>query len=56
MAEKLLLNVGALKGRGVGWSEMTAAMSVRPYTSNPNYRVVLTAFDDTKLTSLKNKC
>jgi hypothetical protein len=56
MAEKLGLNVGALKGRGVGWSEMTAAMSVRPYTSNPGYRVVLTAFDDTKLTSLKNKC
>lgn len=56
MAEKLALNVGALKARGVGWSEMTAAMSVRPYTSNPGYRVVLTAFDDEKLGSLRAKC
>lgn len=56
MAEKLGLNVGALKGRGTGWSEMTAAMSVRPYTSNPAYRVVLTAFDDGKLQPLRDKC
>ena len=56
MAEKLALNVGALKARGVGWSEMTAAMSVRPYTSNPGYRVVLTAFDEEKLRSLRSKC
>lgn len=35
---------------------MTAAMSVRPYTSNPNYRVVLTAFDDGKLQPLRDKC
>jgi len=56
MAEILRLNAVALKGRGVGWSEMTAATSVRPYTTKPAYRVVLTAFDDTKLTSLKRKC
>ena len=56
MAEILRLNAIALKGRGVGWSEMTAATSVRPYTTKPAYRVVLTAFDDTKLTSLKRKC
>ena len=56
MAEKLLLNVGALKARGVGWSEMTAAMAVRPYTSNPGYRAVLTAFDEEKLRSLRSKC
>lgn len=56
MAETLRLNAIALKSRGVGWSEMTAATSVRPYTTKPAYRVVLTAFDDTKLTSLKRKC
>lgn len=56
MAETLRLNAIALKSRGVGWSEMTAATSVRPYTTLPAYRVVLTAFDDTKLTSLKRKC
>ncbi len=56
MAEKLALNVGALKSRGVGWSEMTAAMAVRPYTSNPGYRVVLTAYDEEKLVSLRSKC
>ena len=56
MAEKLALNVGALKSRGVGWSEMTAAMAVRPYTSNPGYRSVLTAFDEEKLRSLRAKC
>ena len=56
MAEKLALNVGALKARGVGWSEMTAAMAVRPYTSNPGYRAVLTAFDEEKLRSLRAKC
>lgn len=56
MAEKLGLNVGALKGRGTGWSEMTAAMAVRPYTSNPGYRAVLTAYDEEKLRSLRSKC
>ena len=35
---------------------MTAAMSVRPYTTTPEYRVVLTAADDQKLGSLKQKC
>ena len=56
MAEKLAQNAGALKSRGTGWSEMTAAMSVRPYTSNPNYRVVLTCFDEGKLQPLRDKC
>ena len=56
MAETLCLNAIALKSRGVGWSEMTAATAVRPYTTKEAYRAVLTAFDDTKLTSLKRKC
>ena len=56
MAKKLHKDAIALKGRGIGWSEMTAAMSVRPYTTTPEYRVVLTAADDQKLGSLKQKC
>jgi len=56
MAERLHKDAIALKSRGVGWSEMTAATVVRPYTTKSDYRSVLTAFDDEKLTSLKNKC
>lgn len=56
MAERLHKDAIALKSRGVGWSEMTAATVVRPYTTLPEYRSVLTAFDDEKLGSLKNKC
>lgn len=56
MAETLHKDAIALKSRGVGWSEMTAATVVRPYTTLPEYRSVLTAFDDEKLGSLKNKC
>lgn len=56
MAEKLHKDVGALKSRGVGWSEMTAAMAVRPYTTKRGYNVMLTAFDDIKLSGLKQKC
>jgi len=56
MAEKLHKDVGALKSRGVGWSEMTASMAVRPYTTKRGYNVMLTAFDDIKLSGLKQKC
>ena len=56
MAEKLHKDACALKSRGVGWSEMTASMSVRPYTTNRGYHVLLTCAADFKLTPLKNKC
>jgi hypothetical protein len=56
MAAKLHLDACALKARGVGWSEMTASMSVCPYTVRRKYKILLTCFDDTKLTPLKNKC
>ena len=56
MASKLHLDVCALKARGVGWSEMTASMSVCPYTVKRKYKVLLTCIDDAKLTPLKNKC
>ena len=56
MASKLHLDVCALKARGVGWSEMTASMSVCPYTVKRKYKVLLTCIDDAKWTPLKNKC
>lgn len=56
MAEKLHLDAGALKARGTGWSEMTAAMSVRPYTTNPGYQILLTCEADDKLQPLRDKC
>lgn len=56
MASKLHLDACALKARGVGWSEMTASMSVCPYTVRRKYKVLLTCIDDAKLTPLKNKC
>ena len=56
MAEKLHKDVCALKSRGVGWSEMTACMAVRPYTTNRGYRTLLTCAADAKLAPLKDKC
>lgn len=56
MAERLGKDVCALKARGVGWSEMTAAMAVRPYTTNRKYNVLLTCEADDKLQPLRDKC
>ena len=56
MAEKLHKDACALKARGVGWSEMTASMAVRPYTTHRGYHILLTCASDFKLTPLKNKC
>ena len=56
MAEKLHKDVAILKTRGCGLSECTAAMSVRPYTTKPNYKVLLTSEGDDKLQPLRDKC
>ena len=56
LAEKLHQDAGALKARGTGWSEMTAATSVRPYTTNRAYSVLLTCEADDKLQPLRDKC
>lgn len=56
MAEKCRLDAGALKARGLGWSEMTAAMSVRPYTTNRSYKILLTCEAEDKLQPLRDKC
>lgn len=56
MAERLGKDVAILKTRGCGLSECVAAMSVRPYTTNPNYKVLLTCEADDKLQPLRDKC
>ena len=56
MAEKLGKDVAILKTRGCGLSECVAAMSVRPYTTNPSYKVLLTSEADDKLQPLRDKC
>lgn len=56
LAEKCHEDAGALKARGLGWSEMTAATSVRPYTTNRQYNVLLTCEADDKLQPLRDKC
>lgn len=56
MAEKLHKDICILKARGIGFSEIIASLSVRPYTTNKNYNVLLTCASDGKLTPLKNKC
>lgn len=56
MAERLHKDVCLLKARGLGASEMVASLSVRPYTTNPGYNVILTCSSDGFLRPLKNKC
>lgn len=56
MAEKLHKDICILKARGIGLSEIVASLSVRPYTTNRGYNVLLTCGAEAKLTPLKNKC
>lgn len=56
MAEKLHKDVCILKARGIGLSEIVASLSVRPYTTNRNYNVLLTCAAEAKLTPLQRKC
>lgn len=56
MAERLHKDVCILKARGLGISEVLATMAVRPYTTFPNYDVILTCAAEAKLTPLKEKC
>lgn len=56
MAEKLHKDVCILKARGLGLSEIVASLSVRPYTTNRGYNVMLTCAADIKLKPLKRKC
>lgn len=56
MAEKLHKDICILKARGIGLSEIVASLSVRPYTTNRGYNVLLTCAAETKLAPLRRKC
>lgn len=49
LCEKLGYDVGLLKSRGIGFSEMASSFSARPYTMIPNYRIVISAFSKNHL-------
>lgn len=46
IAEHLKLDVVTLKARGVGWSEIAAAMGQSKYTTTPKYISIYTAFQE----------
>lgn len=49
ICEKLKKDVAVLKSRGIGWSEIASSFSVRPYTTIPNYRIVISAYSKNHL-------
>jgi hypothetical protein len=55
MCEILGYDVGLLKSRGIGFSEVMASLAARPYITTPNYRVVASAFSDRHLKPLLSK-
>jgi len=55
MCEILGKDVGLLKARSMGFSEMAASLCVRPYITTPNYRVVASAFSEKHLKPLLSK-
>ena len=55
MCELLRKDVGLLKARAMGFSEMAAELCVRPYITTPNYRVLATAYSDNHLKPLLSK-
>lgn len=52
MCEMLGKDVGLLKARSMGFSEMAASLCVRPYITTPNYRVVASAYSEKHLKPL----
>lgn len=55
ICEILGKDVGLLKARGIGFSEIGACLCARPYVTTPNYRVVASAFSDRHLKPLLSK-
>lgn len=49
MCELLKKDIGVLKSRGIGFSEIAASNAVKSYTFIPNYRIVITAFSEKNL-------
>ena len=44
LCEKLNKDVGLVKSRGIGFSEMASSAAARPYTTIPAYRIIVTTF------------
>lgn len=55
MCEILKKDVGLLKARSLGFSEMAASLCVRPFITTPNYRVLVTAYSENHLNPLLSK-
>lgn len=55
MAEILGKDVGLLKARALGFSEMAASLCVRPFVTTPNYRIVASAYSERHLKPLLSK-
>jgi hypothetical protein len=55
LCEILGKDVGLLKARALGYSEMGASMCARPFITTPNYRVMASAFSDRHLKPLLSK-
>ena len=55
MCEILKKDVGLVKARSMGFSEMGAELCVRPFITVPNYRVLATAFSENHIMPLLTK-
>lgn len=55
MCEMLGKDVGLLKARALGFSEMAASLCVRPFITTPNFRVMASAFSEKHLKPLLAK-
>jgi hypothetical protein len=55
MCELLQKDVGLLKARSMGFSEMAASLCARPFITTPDYRVVATAYSEKHLKPLLAK-
>jgi len=55
MCELLKKDVGLLKARALGFSEMAASLCVRPFITTPNYRIMASAFSNNHLRPLLSK-
>lgn len=55
LCEILKKDVGLVKARSLGFSEMAASLCARPFITTANYRVLATAFSDNHLTPLLTK-
>ena len=49
MCELLKKDIGVLKSRGIGFSEIASSTAVKAYTFIPNYRIVVTAYSEKHL-------